>query len=69
MTFTGNPRANSTAMANHLGGEEFLVSPSLKATLQLIIISPLAFTNATTTRQKPNKPEVGISFSLENVVF
>lgn len=69
MTFTGNPRANSTAMANHLGGEELLVSLSSETTLQLIIISPLAFTNATTKRQKPNKPEVGISFSLESTVF
>jgi len=53
-------------MFNHLGGEEFLASLNLKAMLQLIIISPLTFTKATKMRQKPNKPEMGISFWLES---
>lgn len=55
VTFTHNPRANSTATFNHLGGEEFLVSLNLKAMLQLIIISPLAFTKATKMRQQTNQ--------------
>lgn len=67
VTFTCNPRANSTVMFNHLGGKEFLVLLNLKAMLQLIKISPLAFTKATEMRKKSNKPEMGISFCLESI--
>lgn len=67
VTFMSNPQANSVVMFNHRGGKEMSVCLRLKTALQLIIISPSAFTKATEMRQKPNRPEIGISFWLRSV--
>lgn len=67
MTFIHNRRANSRVMINHLGEDEFLVSLNLKAMLQLIKISPLAFTKATKMRQNPNKTEMAVSYWLQSI--
>lgn len=67
VTFIHNLRANSRVMINHLGEDEFLVSLNLKAMLQLIKISPLAFTKATKMRQNPNKPVRGVSYWLQSI--